>query len=151
MIPMPTDRVSGASTCVGRAMMAPHGSPLVMPNRRNMAKTASTRGATAIVAAKASNPQTSTTARRPMRSASKPPAGSEIVTIHSTRLVAELPAVKDHTLGEHQRPKGKDGHQADIVEPIVQARGYETHSDSPLRPKRLTLSNGACFVGRLIG
>src|SRR5689334_1921449 len=55
MIPMPTDRVSGASTCVGRAMMAPHGSPLVMPNNRNMANTASTRDATAIVAAKASS------------------------------------------------------------------------------------------------
>ena len=76
-------------------MIGPAGWPLIKPSAATIGITAPLRGSAIISAANRIQPATSISSGRPLRSAMKPPSGTEIAATQSTMLMVEPAAVTD--------------------------------------------------------
>src|SRR5665213_3308216 len=88
-MPMPIERVAGASTRAGRLMIGPAGRAATRPSAIAAGNTASVRGNANINNAPAMAAATSMVCGRPLRSARTPPPGTANTEIHNTILMIE--------------------------------------------------------------
>src|ERR1700728_3108694 len=88
-MPMPIARVSAFNTRAGRLIIGPTGRPLSSPIAVIVEITISLRGSMIISTAKTMQPPARIKFGRPMRSAKKPPSGTDITANHNTMLMAE--------------------------------------------------------------
>src|SRR5882757_2866779 len=93
---MPIARVAGCNTRAGRLMIEPAGRPQINPSATVVAITAPLRGSVIISIANTMQPATMISSGRLVRSARKPPAGTESTVNHSTMLMADPAVVIDH-------------------------------------------------------
>src|SRR5260370_39748578 len=92
---MPIARVAGASTRAGRLRIGPAGWPHTNPSATTVKTTAPLRGSATISVANAMQPAASINSGRLVRSAKKPPSGTEITASHSTMLMIHPAAAID--------------------------------------------------------
>src|SRR5258708_36592510 len=86
---MPSALVCGGSTPAGRLMIGPAGSPLTSPSAMTIKTTAPLRGSKTINIAITVQAATTMVPGRLVRSARKPPEGTEATDTHNTMLIVD--------------------------------------------------------------
>src|ERR1700704_1539601 len=92
---MPIARVAGCSTRAGRLRIGPAGCPHTNPSATMVKTTAPLRGSAVINIANTMQPATRTNSGRLVRSARKPPSGTETAASHNTMLMVDPAAAID--------------------------------------------------------
>ena len=92
---MPIARVAGCSTRAGRLKLGPAGRPHTNPSAMMFSNTALLRGSVISSIANAMQPPARINSGRPLRSARKPPSGTESTVTHNTMLMIDPAAAID--------------------------------------------------------
>src|SRR3981189_63712 len=140
---MPIALVCGCSTGAGRLMMGPAGRPLINPSAMIIKTTAPPRGSKTINIATTMQLATIMLRGRLVRSARKPPEGTDPTETHNTMLIVDPAAAID----QHRRSEADDHGKADIEHAPDQAR--RDHGDGGVAIKAQGRRHrGAGGIGR---
>src|SRR3984893_1041774 len=143
---MPIARVPGCSTRAGRLLIGPAGCPLMRPSATTIKTTALLRGSAVIRIANTMQLATRTSSGRLVRSAIKPPSGTEITASHKTMLIVEPAAAIDQPRSTSiEGPNEKITAKPTLNKPQIKPAAII--ATAPLRSRRKLVVEAAATPG----